>query len=332
VSRWMKQLVVEPGKQPGRGWKICSPRREPWGYEAPNLASRGAAEHSGLAESHGSFAPLGLDGLRSLHPMAHAMGYRTVAATRLEDSSLMTSKAKEKLIVALDVETADKALELFALLRNVVGVFKIGSQLFTSAGPQIVQQIVAEGGRVFLDLKFHDIPNTVAAAAIEATRLGVFIFNVHASGGVEMMKRTAEAVTETATREGISRPGVIAVTMLTSLNADHLREIGIDTDSNSLVSSLAHAAADCGLDGVVASPREIGIVRAAVSRPDFLIVTPGIRSGGDARDDQTRTMSAAEAIRAGADYLVVGRPILKAADPVRAAEQMVLEIENASQL
>src|SRR2546425_3844519 len=135
--------------------------------------------------------------------------------------------AKETLIVALDVETADRALDLFEALRDVAGMFKIGSQLFTAAGPDIVRQIVARGGRVFLDLKFHDIPNTVAAAGVEATRLGVSIFNIHASGGTEMMKLTAETVAETAAREGLPKPKVIAVTVLTSLDDKALHQIGI---------------------------------------------------------------------------------------------------------
>ncbi len=238
-------------------------------------------------------------------------------------------KAKEKLIVALDVDRADRALDLFDRLRDVVGMFKIGSQLFTAAGPHIVRQIVAKGGRVFLDLKFHDIPNTVAAAGIEATRLGVSIFNVHASGGAEMLKRTAEAVAETANREGLAKPNLIAVTVLTSLDQASLEQIGINDEPNALVARLARLAADCGLDGVVASPREIRVIRQTISSPDFLIVTPGIRSANDANDDQKRTLTAAEAISAGADYLVVGRPILNAEDPVAAAAGVVAEIEAA---
>jgi orotidine-5'-phosphate decarboxylase len=236
--------------------------------------------------------------------------------------------AKDKLIVALDVDTAKGALDLFDTLRDVAGMFKIGSQLFTAAGPDIVRQIVAKGGRVFLDLKFHDIPNTVAAAGVEATRLGVSIFNVHASGGTEMMTRAAEAVSETAKREGVPKPKVIAVTLLTSLDAAALRQIGISGDARTSVANLARAAATCGLDGVVASPHEIQIIRAAVPNPEFIIVTPGIRPGSVATDDQRRVMTAAEAIRAGADYLVVGRPILNADDPVAAANSIVAEIEG----
>jgi orotidine-5'-phosphate decarboxylase len=238
-------------------------------------------------------------------------------------------RAKEKLIVALDVDTKDRALELFELLRHAVGMFKIGSQLFTATGPDIVREIVARGGRVFLDLKFHDIPNTVAAAGIEAARLGVSIFNVHASGGLEMMKRTSAAVAETAAREGLSKPSVIAVTLLTSLDRQALQDVGINAEPDSLVSGWARAAAGCGLDGVVASAQEIGIVREAVPQPSFLIITPGIRSASGQSDDQRRTMSAAQAISAGADYLVVGRPILSAPDPVKAAEIFVAEIERA---
>lgn len=237
--------------------------------------------------------------------------------------------AKDKLIVALDVDTAARALELCDQLRDDVGMFKVGSQLFTAAGPDIVRQIIARGGRVFLDLKFHDIPNTVAAAGIEATRLGVSIFNVHASGGTEMMKRTADAVAEIATREALAKPAVIAVTVLTSLDQKALEILSIKDEPSSLVARLARAAADCGLDGVVASPREIRLVRQTIDRPDFVIVTPGIRANEDAGDDQRRTLSAPEAIAAGADYLVVGRPILKALDPVAAAVRLCAEINKA---
>src|SRR6266404_1003187 len=164
----------------------------------------------------------------------------------------MTNVAKDKLILALDVESADRALDLFVQLRDTVGIFKIGSRLFTAAGPTIVRAIVERGGRIFLDLKFHDIPNTVATAGVEATRLGVSIFNVHASGGVEMMKRTAAAVAETANRETIAKPQVIAVTLLTSLDQESLEHIGIDREPRSVVARLALAAANSGLDGVVA--------------------------------------------------------------------------------
>jgi orotidine-5'-phosphate decarboxylase len=233
--------------------------------------------------------------------------------------------AKDKLIVALDVDSQSRALDLFEQLREHIGMFKIGMQLFTVAGPDIVRTIVGRGSRVFLDLKYHDIPNTVAMAAIEATRLGVSIFNIHAAGGREMMKRTAEAVSEISVRENLSRPKVIAVTLLTSVDRETLEGIGIDEAPETVVTRLASIAEACGLDGVVASAQEVTNIRGAISRSDFIIVTPGMRSAVSA-DDQRRTMTAAEAIRAGADYLVVGRPVLNAADPVSAAISIVGEI------
>jgi orotidine-5'-phosphate decarboxylase len=192
-----------------------------------------------------------------------------------------------------------------------------------------VRGIVSRGGKVFLDLKFHDIPNTVAAAGVEATRLGVSIFNVHASSGLEAMKRTANAVSEVSQREGIERPRVIAVTLLTSMDDAVLQDIGIQAETKTLVADLAKAASKSGLDGVVASAQEISIIRNAITQPNFLIVTPGIRAATDAASDQRRTMSAAEAVRAGADYLVVGRPITAAADPVQAARRIVSEMADA---
>ncbi len=238
-------------------------------------------------------------------------------------------EAKDKLIVALDVETADRALELFDALRDSVGMFKIGMQLFTAAGPDMVRQIVSRGGRIFLDLKYHDIPNTVASAAIEATRLGVSIFNVHAAGGYEMMRRTADAVSETALRENIARPTAIAVTLLTSADQETLRRIGINDEPQTIVRRLALLAHDSGLDGIVASPQETKIIRETVPQRDFVIVTPGIRPAGGSSHDQRRVMTAGEAIRAGSDFLVVGRPVLTAQDPVQAARQIIDEIAEA---
>ena len=235
---------------------------------------------------------------------------------------------KNKLIVALDVDTAAEARRLVSVLRGVVGMFKIGSQLFTAAGPALVRKIVKAGDRVFLDLKFHDIPNTVAAAGMEATRLGVSIFNVHAAGGGEMMRRTAHAVATTAEAEGLTPPAIIAVTVLTSADESTLAEVGFNLTPADLVRQLALLAASSGLDGVVASPREIGIVREAVNKSGFLIVTPGVRPGGAALDDQARVTTPREAMAAGADYLVVGRPILEAPNPARAAQQIVGEMES----
>jgi orotidine-5'-phosphate decarboxylase len=233
----------------------------------------------------------------------------------------------DKLIVALDVDNASRARELVSSLRDLVGMFKIGLQLFTAAGPQIVREIVMSGNRVFLDLKFHDIPNTVLSAGIEATRLGVSIFNVHALGGSEMMQRTSEAVSEVAAQEGIKRPLVIAVTMLTSADAEQLTEIGISSNPAEQVvrlSLLAHAAS---MDGVVASPHEITSIRTAVNRRDFKIITPGVRPPEAALHDQKRVMTPSQAISAGADYIVVGRPITNASNPVDAARCIVAQIE-----
>lgn len=232
-----------------------------------------------------------------------------------------------KLIVALDVETADKARELVSALSGIVGMFKIGSQLFTAAGPDLVREIVRAGQRVFLDLKFHDIPNTVAAAGVEATRLGVSIFNVHAAGGGEMMKRTVAAVDHCVEVEGLSRPQVIAVTVLTSASDMVIREVGYGLQTVELVPRLALLAEAQGLNGVVASPQELSVIRSVVKQPGFIVVTPGVRPKGSARGDQTRVMSPGEAIAAGADYLVVGRPILSAADPARAADEILQEMD-----
>ncbi len=236
----------------------------------------------------------------------------------------------DKLIIALDVNSVGEARELVSKLRGHAGMFKVGSQLFTAAGPAFVREIVAGGGRVFLDLKFHDIPNTVAAACREAVRLGVALFNVHAAGGGEMLRRAAEATAETAARENLSCPHLIAVTVLTSSDAATLAEIGVNEAPAAQVTRLARLTAACGLDGVVASPHEIADVRAAVAQRDFLIVTPGVRPCGQGYGDQKRVMTPAEAVRLGADYLVVGRAILHAPDPLRAAEEIGREMLSAS--
>jgi len=236
--------------------------------------------------------------------------------------------AKDKLIVALDVETASRARELFAALRGVVGIFKIGMQLFTAAGPSIVREIINAGERVFLDLKYHDIPNTVAAAGVEAARHGISIFNVHTFGGAEMMRRTADAVAEVSEREQLGRTRIIGVTLLTSVNDKVLTEIRVVNSPERQVIALAQLAAASGLDGVVASPLEVVSVRAAVAKKDFLVVTPGVRPSGVAPHDQKRFTTPAEAIRAGSDYLVIGRPIIDADDPVATAGSIIAEIED----
>lgn len=236
------------------------------------------------------------------------------------------SALQNKLIVALDVETADEARRLVTSLRGIAGMFKIGSQLFTAAGPNFVKEIIKDGEKIFLDLKFHDIPNTVAAAGVEATRLGVSMFNVHALGGGAMMRRTAEAVAECAAREGRARPTILGVTVLTSSDDLTLREIGVREKADAMVARLAQLTANSGLDGVVASAREVSLVRAAVTKTEFIVVTPGVRPAGADKDDQARVMSPREAIAAGADYLVVGRPIIAAPDPAHAAELIIEEM------
>jgi orotidine-5'-phosphate decarboxylase len=236
-----------------------------------------------------------------------------------------------KLIVALDVETPARAREVFAAARESAGMFKIGSQLFTAAGPGIVREIVGAGSRVFLDLKFHDIPNTVAAAAREAARLGVSLLNVHALGGREMMRRAAEAVAEAAAREGLARPAVIAVTVLTSSDAATLAELGLPFTPESQATLLARLAAASGMDGVVASAHEVRQVRSVAMRENFLVVTPGVRRRAAEQDDQKRVMSPGEAVRAGADYIVVGRAIVNAPDPAAAAREIGEEIAAAEQ-
>jgi len=237
---------------------------------------------------------------------------------------------KDRLIVALDVDRADRALELFAQLRDEVGMIKIGMQLFTAAGPELVRKIVAGNGRVFLDLKYHDIPNTVAMAAIEATRLGVSMFNIHASGGREMMTRTAAAVADVAARENLEVPIILGVTLLTSIDEETLGQIGIGGRPAEVVPRLATLAKSAGLNGVVASAHEVPVIRSQVPDPRFVVVCPGTRSARDAAQDQRRIMSAGDAVRAGADYVVVGRPVLNALDPVQASRAIVEEIRGAS--
>jgi orotidine-5'-phosphate decarboxylase len=238
--------------------------------------------------------------------------------------------ARNPLVIALDVDSAGKALDLVERLRGLAGMFKIGNQLFTAEGPEIVRRITGLGEQIFLDLKFHDIPNTVAQAAVAAARMGVAIFNLHASGGSAMMKATSEALKEAAAREGWQRPLVLGVTVLTSLNDETLVELGLGGTTETQVIRLAKLSANAGLDGVVASPHEIHSVRHAVSKPGFVILTPGIRPRGSGADDQSRIMTAGEAIRAGADFIVVGRPITSATDAAQAARRLLEEVEQAT--
>jgi orotidine-5'-phosphate decarboxylase len=238
----------------------------------------------------------------------------------------------DQLLIALDVADRDTATRLAEDLRGTVGGYKIGSRLFTSEGPAIVRAFTERGDRVFLDLKFHDIPNTVAEAVAAATGLGVWMLNVHASGGLAMMQAARDAARETATRQNRPAPLVIAVTVLTSMNQATLEGTGVTSPVLDQVLRLAALAQEAGLDGVVASPRETAPIRERCGK-DFAIVTPGIR-GGVARttgkDDQERTMSPADAIGAGSSYLVIGRPILGAPNPREAAAAIGLEIAAAA--
>ena len=224
-----------------------------------------------------------------------------------------------RILVALDVPSASAALSLADTLRGAVGGFKIGSQLFTAAGPDIVRKMVDRGDSVFLDLKFHDIPNTVAGAIQSSADLGVWMVNVHASGGRPMMEAARKAADERRP-PGRHKPLVIAVTVLTSLDAQTLASVGVSAPPLEQVVRLAELVQASGLDGVVASPQETAAIRKACG-PSFVIVTPGIRGGSAAaaKDDQQRTMSPAEAVAAGSSYLVVGRPITAAPDPSEAA-------------
>lgn len=218
---------------------------------------------------------------------------------------------KERLVVALDRSTREEILTLADRLHGVVGMVKIGLQAYVANGPSIVRALVARGEKVFLDLKFHDIPNTASRAVAEARGLGASIVNVHASGGAAMMRACRDAMPR---GEGL----LLGVTVLTSLGDEDLAAVGFREGAEASVLRLARLAQDSGLDGVVASPREVAAIRKACG-PDFVILTPGIRGVADASGDQRRTMSAREAIDAGASYIVVGRPITEVPDPRAAA-------------
>ena len=232
---------------------------------------------------------------------------------------------RDRIIVALDVESADAAREISNELLGHIGAFKIGLQLFTAAGPAIVREFAEAGKKIFLDLKFHDIPNTVAKASVEAARLGVWMFNIHASGGGEMMRRAANEVNETCDAERIKRPLMIGVTVLTSSNDETLTEIGVEGNAESHAVRLARLTARSGLDGVVASPHEVEAVKDAIDRKDFLVVTPGIRPTFATGDDQKRVTTLGEACALGSDYVVIGRPITQAKDRLEAVERLICE-------
>jgi orotidine-5'-phosphate decarboxylase len=235
----------------------------------------------------------------------------------------------DKLILALDVSEYNYALDIVSKLSSYIDIFKVGLELFTLAGPSIIEEIHRRGKRVFLDLKFHDIPNTVSKAGIAAARRGVFMFNVHASGGLDMMRKCRDEVVNVCLRENLNRPRIIAVTVLTSMSKEVLRdEAGIQHSLNTHVRHLSGMALKAGLDGVVASANEAAMIRTHCGR-GFLIVTPGVRPSWAPQDDQKRTMTPKQALREGADYLVLGRAILNHDDPIRAVELIRSEIAVA---
>jgi len=226
---------------------------------------------------------------------------------------------KEKILLVLDVSSREEAMKLVRPLYEHVGMFKVGMQLFTAAGPSLVREIVDLGGKVFLDLKFHDIPNTVSHGVLEAAKLGVSLMTIHAAGGRVMMETVAKELQD---KFGNRKPMVVAVTVLTSLNDAGLAEIGVTRPMADQVVAMATLARECGIAGVVCSPQEIQSVRRAAG-PDFKIVTPGIRMPGQAANDQQRLATPREALAAGADYIVVGRAVTAAADPRGALDALV---------
>jgi orotidine-5'-phosphate decarboxylase len=235
------------------------------------------------------------------------------------------------ILIALDVDTPEQAHAMADTLRGSVGGYKINTHLFTGAGPDVVRAFVERGDRVFLDLKFHDIPNTVAGAVGASAALGVWMVNVHACGGPAMLRAARRGADEGSQRRGAAPPLVIAVTVLTSIDAGTLTSLGVAESPAAHVTRLARMAQDAGLDGVVASPQEVRDIRRACGA-DFVIVTPGIRGGSAliGPDDQQRTATPAGAIEAGSSYLVVGRPITAAANPRAAADAIAEEVAKAS--
>ncbi len=239
------------------------------------------------------------------------------------------TSGRDRLIVALDVSDAEKALGLVDLLKPWAGMFKVGMELFYSAGGEIVKEIKKRGCRVFLDLKLHDIPNTAAGAARALARLGPDMINVHAAGGPEMIKAAAGAAREEADRIGLARPLVVAVTVLTSIDRKNFNLMGMRGKIEDYVARWSKMAADCGLDGVVSSPEEVPLVRKTCG-PDFVIVTPGVRPAWSAAGDQKRFATPAAAVSAGATYIVVGRPVTGSPDPRDAAEKIWHQIKGCA--
>lgn len=237
--------------------------------------------------------------------------------------------AREKIIIALDVSEAKYALEIVDRFRDHVDIFKVGLELFISGGPAVVEEINKRGKKVFLDLKFHDIAHTVTRAALAATRLGVYMFNLHASGGIEMMRKCREAVVDLCLKENIKKPKILGVTVLTGLTQDVLKgELNIQHSLKTHVKQLSKLSMEAGLDGVVASGHEVAMLRNHFGK-NFVIVTPGIRTSWSPPDDQKRTMTPREAIREGADYIVIGRAVLNQPDPFKALELITAEILTA---
>lgn len=238
--------------------------------------------------------------------------------------------ANNRIILALDVSDQGVALELVDRFSENIDIFKVGLELFTTAGPQVVREIQDKGKKVFLDIKFHDIPNTVTGATLAATRLGVHMFNVHTSGGSESMRMAHDAMVELCLKENLTRPKMLGVTVLTSLGPEVLKdEFGIHHSLRTHVKNLSGLARDAGLDGVIASGHEVSMIRKSCGG-DFLIIAPGIRPSWHPPDDQHRTMTPRDAIREGADYLVVGRSILRQQDPLKALDLINVEILTAS--
>lgn len=231
----------------------------------------------------------------------------------------------KRLIVALDVPNLKTAKHLIKLLYPSVEIFKIGSFLFTACGPEAVEMVHKAGGKVFLDLKFHDIPNTVANAASEVAKMGVFMFNIHASGGIKMMQAAVEASRKSAAVAAKPKPLVLAVTILTSMDEPDLRQLGILRNTEEQVIYLASLSKDAGCDGVICSVEETAHIRKNLGS-DFVIVTPGIRPKGAELSDQKRIATSCHAIEAGSDYIVVGRPIIEAQDPLAVANKMLEEM------
>ncbi|MCX5687845.1 MAG: orotidine-5'-phosphate decarboxylase [Candidatus Omnitrophica bacterium] len=227
----------------------------------------------------------------------------------------------DKVIVALDVNTLKEEDRLLDILSEHVQVFKIGIELFYSCGVKSIELVKKYDKDIFLDLKFHDIPNTVYAASKLAAKLGVFMFNVHASGGIDMMKKAVEGAEEESEKLGVARPNILGVTVLTSLDSEALKKTGINKSPEEQVLNLARLAKEAGLDGLVASPEEIVSIRKNIGK-DFLIVTPGVRPEESEAGDQKRVSTPKEAFERGADYIVIGRPVTKAKDPLKVRQSI----------